>query len=614
MLLLPLALALLCPAPDFPGQAPSSVPQADALTAGPVTDQSPSLGQLVGAVSVQIPGGEERRLASLTPEKSNGAQPWVLTYSGVDCPISGKYAARVQSMATEFGARGVPFIGINANPQDSIESVVAEAAELGLTLPLVKDVRQEVTRILGTTTTTEVFLFGADGELVYRGAIDDQYNLGAARPAPTENYLREALESVLGETTTETAETAAPGCKLTLLEQSELPGTVTWSKDIAAIVAENCETCHRPGQVGPFSLQTYERTKGWAAMIAEVVTEGRMPPWNAAPAFNGHFQNERRLSKSEKSKLLRWIEDDMPRGNPVEDPAARQWNSDWAIGEPDVIFEVQRVLEELDKQGELLPSAGFAVPRDGTVEYQYFSVRTNYTEDRWIRALQIQPGAADVVHHVLVLCDDPSLPMEARRENLEFNSFLAGYAPGDLPAVYPDGYGKRLPAGANLIFQLHYTPNGKERFDRSRLGLVFWDEKPIFEVITDSVINEDFVVPAGAENFEVRAEKLIDDETGILLLVPHMHTRGKDFRFIAHYPDGGSEELLSVEYDFNWQESYLLYDPILLPGGTRLECIGHFDNSDQNPNNPDSTVEVRFGEQTWHEMFIGFYDKVVFVD
>ena len=586
--------------------APATLPSPQE----PRAEVPASLGDRVRAVAVRGLDGPEHALSELVPAQA----PFVVAYTGVGCPIGGKLAPRLQAFADEFRREGVHFVAVNANPQDDLEAIATDARELELSIPIVKDVRQELTALLGAETTTETFVFDASGALVYSGAVDDQYSLGASRPAPVHTYLHDALTAVLANEAPPVAETAAPGCKLTRLEEDELPGAITWSKDVASLIADNCESCHRPGQVGPFALQSYEKTKGWGAMIAEVVSEGRMPPWNADEAYNGHFANERRLSKSEKAKLLRWIEDGMPRGNPAEDPEPRVWPSGWTIGEPDVVFEMERWFEGLDQEGRELPPEGYEVPRDGTVRYKYFTAQTDFAEDKWIRALEIQPGAADVVHHVLILCDDPKAPSAERREALEFRSFLAGYAPGDMPSVYPEGYAKRLPAGSTLVFQLHYTPNGKQRFDRSRIGLQFWDEEPFFEVVTDSVMDEEFRIPPGAENHEVRAELEIQEDTGVLVLLPHMHTRGKDFKFIAHYPDGVSEELLSVQYDFNWQESYLLRDPLFLPGGTRLECIGHFDNSATNPNNPDPEAWVTFGEQTYDEMFIGFFDKVVPLD
>ena len=228
----------------------------------------------------------------------------VLAYTGVGCPISNKYAGRLNRLAEAYATKGVRFLGINASPQDSRKEIAKERDELGLELEILKDFRQELTRALAAKTTTEVFLFDAKGALRYRGAIDDQYDLGAGKPAPRENHLVLALDAVLKGDVPAVAKTEAPGCLLTVLPEHELPGAITWSRDIAPIIQRNCEGCHRPGQAGPFALQSYEQTKGWAKMIGLVVEEERMPPWNAHAEFDGLFTNERRLSPNEKLRLL----------------------------------------------------------------------------------------------------------------------------------------------------------------------------------------------------------------------------------------------------------------------------------------------------------------------
>ena len=375
---------------------------------------------------------------------------------------------------------------------------------------------------------------------------------------------------------------------------------VNYARDVAPILQRRCQACHRPGQVGPFSLLSYDEARGHAKMIVQVVEQGVMPPWNADKRFDGVFANQRSLTDGEKKTIASWIAAGMPRGNPSEDPAPRTWPEGWSIGKPDVVFTPDS--DFLTKQP--LPAEGYVVPREGVVEYQYFTVQTNFPEDRWVKAYEVKAGSPDVVHHVLASLQTPS-------GQLDEKSFLATYVPGDTPSIYPPGYAKRLPAGATLIFQVHYTPNGKERRDRPQLAVIFADEAPQFVVQSNTVMNRSFEIPAGAADHEVRASQVFHTEVGLLSLFPHMHTRGKDFRVVAHYPDGEEQELLFAHYDFNWQESYLLPDPILLPPGTELECIGHYDNSAANPNNPDPKAAVHWGDQTFEEMFVGFLETVV---
>lgn len=375
---------------------------------------------------------------------------------------------------------------------------------------------------------------------------------------------------------------------------------VTYSRDVAPILQRSCQGCHRPGQVGPFPLLSYEEVRGHSKMIASVLERGAMPPWNADARFDGVFVNERRLRESEKKTLMGWIEAGMPRGNPAEDPPPVQWPEGWSIGKPDVVFTPDYDL----LAREALPAEGYAVPREGVVEYQYFTVKTDYPEDRWVQAFEIKPGAADVVHHVLAALQGPN-------GFLDEKSFLATYVPGDTPSIYPEGYAKRLPKGATLLFQVHYTPNGKARTDRPVLALRFAEEPPQFVVQSSAIVNRTFEIPAGAENHEVSASTVFVEDVGLLSLMPHMHTRGKDFRIVARFPDGAEQELLLVHYDFNWQEAYVFPDPMLMPAGTELECTGHFDNSAKNLNNPDPAAAVRWGDQTFEEMFVGYIDTVV---
>ena len=297
---------------------------------------------------------------------------------------------------------------------------------------------------------------------------------------------------------------------------------------------------------------------------------------------------------------MRWRRKDWRRGGPGTNATIRRWPAGWTIGEPDATFTPDHDL--LAKQP--LPKDGYAVPREGVVEYQYFTVKTDFSEDRWIRALELKPGAPDVVHHVLAA-------LQSANGFLDDKSFLATYVPGDTPSIYPDGYAKRLPKGATLLFQVHYTPNGKERRDRPTLAVLFAEGPPLFVVQSSAIVNRNFEIPPGAANHELRASKTFTGELGLLSLMPHMHTRGKDFRIVAHFPDGTEQELLFAHYDFNWQEAYVLPDPLLLPAGTELECIGHFDNSAANPNNPDPTAAVRWGDQTFQEMMVGYIDTVV---
>ena len=250
------------------------------------------------------------------------------------------------------------------------------------------------------------------------------------------------------------------------------------------------------------------------------------------------------------------------------------------------------------------------MPAEGVVEYKYFTIRTTFRKDKWIQAMEVKAGAEDVVHHIVVMVAEPGQGGRPQGNGID-DGFLCATVPGDIPSIFLPGMAKKLPAGADLIFQVHYTTNGKKRRDQSSVGMIFTDEPVEKEVSSRGIANMGLKVPAGADNHEVRAEYTFLRDTDLLSMYPHMHFRGKSWKFVAHYPDGREETLLDVpRYDYNWQESYILRVPKRMPAGTTLECIAHYDNSAANFVNPDPTVDVRWGEQSWEEMMIGYFDYV----
>jgi hypothetical protein len=332
-----------------------------------------------------------------------------------------------------------------------------------------------------------------------------------------------------------------------------------------------------------------------------------MPPWHADPK-HGSFANDRSLTKAERDTLLGWIAEGCPKGDMKDLPPAKQWPAGWGIGKPDVVFDLP---EEVKVPAE-------AGPRG--VPYRYLRVQTNYDEDRWIQAAEARPGSREVVHHILVYIIDPARMGKGKRgggrtgvaQDGIGNGLLVAFAPGDLPMRLSPGYAKKLPKGALLVFQMHYTPDGVERKDRSSVGIVFTKEPPKYEVRTRAVTQQLFLIPPGAKAHEVRSRSTFDTDVEVLSLFPHMHLRGKDFKYVAVYPGDRKETLLSVpRYDFNWQTNYCPKKPLRLPAGTRIECTAHFDNSADNPNNPNPKKFVHWGEQTWEEMMIGFVDYAV---
>lgn len=375
-------------------------------------------------------------------------------------------------------------------------------------------------------------------------------------------------------------------------DQAPAQNTPTYAKDISRLMQKHCADCHHPGGIGPFSLLTYRQTKGWAEMIKEVVTDRRMPPWHADPEV-GKFKNDRRLSDEEIQTIVNWVDNGRPMGNEADMPPPITFSQEWRIPTPDAVFEMPKEV---------------TINPQGVVPYMEFEVPTNFTEDKWLQAIEVRPGNPKVVHHIIIFVRSPEMVAGEKEEFQRIGrGFLVGFAPGTIPTIYQPGYAVKVPKGSTFIFQMHYTPTGKTEVDKSKLGIVFAKEPPQHEMITATTVNFDFQIPAHDPNYRVEAVSELPADAMLYAMTPHMHYRGKSFEYIAHFPDGRSERLLCVpNYDFNWQTTYVLEQPVLLPKGTKMQTIAHFDNSANNKYNPDPSRPVRWGEQTWEEMMIGW--------
>ena len=372
---------------------------------------------------------------------------------------------------------------------------------------------------------------------------------------------------------------------------------VTFTKDVAPILYNRCVECHRAGEVAPMSLITYNEARPWAKAIKQKVVDRSMPPWLAAPE-NQHFKNDRRLSQKEIDTIAAWVDAGAPKGGDEDLPTPPRFEQGWAIGKPDAVISLDQEVP---------------VPADGVIPYKYFTVQTNFNEDKWVQAAEIRAGNRKVVHHIIVFVQEPGSKTELSGEGRGGRGAkLCGFAPGEQPKVFPPGTGRLIKKGSKLTFQMHYTPNGEATTDRSYIGLIF-SKSPIQKIaLTGTATNARFVIPPGEGNYEVRSSWTAPDDVRIIDLMPHMHVRGKDFTYTAVYPDGRSQVVLQVpRYDFNWQLLYQLKEPLLLPKGSRLDCVAHFDNSAKNKYNPDPSKEVRWGDQTWEEMMIGWFDYVL---
>jgi peroxiredoxin len=564
---------------------------ADGPTLTSADSPSGNLGKKATSFTLADPRDQSRTsLADLKDKKAV-----VLVFLGTECPVNNAYMMRLAELHQQYAPQGVQFVGINSNLQDTTERVAAHARKNALPFPVLKDPGNVVADQFAVRRTPEAVLLDATQVVVYQGRIDDQFGIGYQRPKPTRRDLAEALDEVLAGKAVSQPQTSVAGCLIARAAEFKAEGAITYTKQIARILQKNCQECHRPGQIGPMPLLTYEDASAWSATMQEVIRERRMPPWYADPRY-GHFANDRSLSTDERETLLSWIEQGCPQGDSRDLPPPKEFAEGWRIGKPDVVFTMP---EE------------FAVPASVSgngIPYKYFLVDPGFTEDRWIERAEARPGSTEVVHHIVVLIVPPGVPTTGGGGRMG-TSLLVGTAPGDMPLILEPGLAKKVPAGAKLQFQMHYTPNGKAQKDRSSVGLIFAKEPPTRRVLTVPISSRMFRIPPGDDNHQVESSFTFPEDGHIISFMPHMHLRGKDFLYEAVTPDGKTQTLLSVpRYDFNWQSVYRLSPPLPLPKESKIHCVAHFDNSTKNRNNPDPTKTVTWGDQTWEEMMIGWMD------
>jgi hypothetical protein len=388
----------------------------------------------------------------------------------------------------------------------------------------------------------------------------------------------------------------------------------TFYKDVLPIFQDHCQSCHRPGEVAPMPLVTYEQTRPWANAIAHEVQMKMMPPWFADSRY-GRFANDSSLTEQQISRISAWATAGAPAGNAQDAPPSKQWAEGWNIAQPDIVVKMPKSVP---------------IPAGGEVEYTYEIVPTHFTEDRWIQMSEFRPGSPAHVHHAVVYIrppDSPWLrhapigepftastlkdPVEQRQAHETTSDLLLVYAPGSSPDQWPGGMAKFVPAGSDLVFQMHYTTNGTADQDQTGIGIVFAKTPPKQRVITLQLNNHALIIPPGADDFRVEVQGTLPNDATLLSLFPHMHLRGKRFEYDIVHDDRNVEVLLRVNYHFHWQLSYRLAEPRQLKAGTKLRAIAWYDNSKNNPHNPDPTKTVTWGDQTSDEMMVGFFDVAV---
>jgi hypothetical protein len=530
--------------------------------------------------------------------------PYVVLFTyGVGCPIARQQLPTLAALAAAHP--DVAVLLLDGNPQDDRAAVAAEVDAYDIAWPVLVDERQLVSESLQVTRTAEALVLAPDTRrLVWRGPIDDRLDYGTQRPA-SRHYLAEVLAAVSEGRLPDTPQRPPKGCLVSLPDSQDARmaqgvGAPTFTEDVAPILQQRCQRCHRPDGVAPWAMTSYEVVRGWAPMMREVIRTRRMPPWQADPHV-GRFRDDLSLLPQEARTIVHWAEEGTPRGD-GDDPLATTPLDpipEWAYGEPDLVVE--------------LPTQ--ELPATGILPYRRFELDPGLDRDVWVRAAQLEPGNVKVLHHGTVLhLTREDLDMPARKRKAKGGSafkqdrVLTHFVPGgDIAEAYPPDTGKLLRADEWLHFTLHYTTTGRPETDRTRLGLWFLDAPPSRQLEVDVAIDTKFRIPPRAARHPVEASWKPDGPVLVHKVLPHMHLRGHSFHTEVVRADGRREPVLSVPaYDFNWQRWYVFDEPLTLAKGDRIHCRGVFDNSADNPANPEPHKAVRFGAQTLDEMFIGY--------
>ena len=571
----------------IPEDAPPALAQDDTVKEQPqlLKPTEHGVGRMLPDLSLRFLGGKTLRLGGTTT---------VLALFSSTCPLSNKFGPELARIEKDLAPKGIAMFLVNAAPSDTSEEVQKFVSTYKLTSPIIDDKDKALVTALQATATTETFVLDAQRTLLYRGAISDQYGLGYAKDSATRNYLRDAIDLIERGLPLKFAATTAPGCALDVQNKTAATN-ITYHRDIARIMQANCVECHHKNGLGPFSLETLADVTEHAPMIKKQITRGAMPPWFAAPSNSEHenpWANDRSLSAQDKADLLAWLDSSRPAGDEKDAPIARHFEESWTLGKPDYIVQIPKPI---------------SIKAEGTMPYQFVVAETTLTEDKWVQGYEIVPTDRSVVHHVIVNMHEGKGKIRDRDEGN--GGYWAAYVPGNSGKLYPTGYARKLPAGAKLSFQIHYTPSGKATTDQVRIGLIFAKEPPRYAVKTLQLTNHKLKIPAGAEHHVETYSQVVPFDLNIMAYVAHMHVRGKSFKYEVTTPDGKSETLLDIpHYDFNWQLRYDYKQARYIPRGSTMKITAAFDNSANNPANPDPTKTVRWGQQTFDEMMIGYVE------
>lgn len=551
------------------------------------------------AFELESPAGEMVRV-SAAPSRSDSLSGNSLTcvcFLGTECPMARSYVSRLNELQRAYRNDGLRIVGVMSNRQDSADDVRNYVSSLNVQFEVAMDERNRVADQFGATRTPEVFLLDDQLKLRYHGRVDDQYAPSVARTTARREDLRIAIDELLSGKTVSVKETKAFGCVIGKYPPSGAQfekNEITFTEHVFPVLQVHCMECHRSGEIGPFAMDRYEEVVGWAETMLETIDDGRMPPWHA-DRQHGDFSNERFMPHSDRELIRAWVAGGAKQGDPRNLVTVEPYDLGWQLErEPDLVLPMR--------------DRPFIVPKDGVVEYQYFVVDPEFEADQWIAAAQVMPGSRDVVHHAIVFVRPPD------GSRFQGVGWLTAYVPGQRLLPMPPGRARKVPAGSKLVFQMHYTPNGTEREDITRVGLLFANPSEItHSVFTLMAIDQEFEIPPETADHRVHATlPRLPSEGELMAVTPHMHYRGKSFQVTAELQTPADppakRTLLNVpRYDFNWQHTYQFREPIALSELRSVAFEAAFDNSEGNPFNPDPHQWVTWGDQTWEEMAVAFF-------
>ncbi|MBL8771730.1 MAG: redoxin domain-containing protein [Phenylobacterium sp.] len=507
------------------------------------------------------------------------------------CPIVRNLAPAIRELKAKYEGQGVQFLMVNSAVQDSMEAIAAEKAEYGFDVPILKDANQLVGEQLGVTRTGEFFVVDPKTwKILYRGPLDDRLDYGAQKAKADHTWTTDAIEAALAGRPVVQATQQSRGCLIDFPERGKV-AQISYAKQVAPILEKKCASCHTEGGIGPFAMSSYEMVKGFSPMIREVIRTDRMPPWNV-DAHVGKWDDDKSLTPTEIKTLVKWVEQGAPRGDGPDvlaSNAKKRKVTEWPLGKPDLVLEIP----------------AYTIPASGVVDYQRPVVANPLTEGKWVKASSYVVGSRQGVHHFLsgYLTE---VPKDGKGNESRWGASMGGYAVGAEATLWPKNVGTYLPPGGAVGFQAHYTPFGKEATDKSLLGLYFYKdgEKPELMMRNSVIVDNSIRIPAGAARHKETAYLEIPKEMLLYSAFPHAHYRGYASDLWVHLPDGTKKRLLAMpRYDFNWQREYTFAEPVKIPAGSRLVANYWYDNSKQNPANPDPTKTIVWGDQSWEEMF-----------